>query len=75
MARQKSLLPEGYADDEPIQIEYAEDGFVVGVPYDVEGSDVPRYRKKSCLGVNELCFHLKALFGEIDARRKAERQE
>ena len=71
MAR-KSLLPEGFEDDEPLQVEIMDDGYAVGVPYRVEDVDGISYRKKSCMTVKQTCSYIEAVVTEIEARRNKE---
>ena len=36
--RQKTLVPEGFREDLPIQIQVMIGGIAVGIPYDIEGN-------------------------------------
>ena len=68
----KRLLPEGFEDYEPLQVEVMDDGYAVGVPYRVEGEDGIVYRKKSCMTVKQTCAYIEAVVTEVDARRNKE---
>jgi hypothetical protein len=68
----KRLLPEGFEDYEPLQVEVMEDGYAVGVPFRTEDVDGVTYRKKSCMTVKQTCSYLEAVVAEIEAARNKE---
>lgn len=68
----RPILPKTFLDDEPFQVEQAEDGYVVGIPYVNEATSETKFKTKTCFGFGELCFYLENAFKEVRALREEE---
>lgn len=68
----RPLLPKTFLDDEPLQVEVADEGIVLSIPYIHETTGDTKFKVKTCAGVGELGFYLEGVVKEIRALREQE---
>ena len=74
--KQKTLVPDGFREDKPIQRQVMIGGIAVGIPYDIEGNADTALEWRSFLTMEQAWKFISAVADQTERiLRKAERLE
>ena len=76
MKKQKTLVPEGFREDLPIQIQVMIGGIGVGIPYNIEGNADTVLEWRSFLTIGQACKFIEGVADQTERMlQQAERLE